>query len=163
MPSQTKASGATGIPDHLAGGRIPSVAEMQASPHLPRPNVEQYLPASLQGMNIPIDPVLAWAGAYYRDTDRALVRKVVKHAGPPREINGKLRQPISSSERLVAPPGMTLDQARQNGLDFFSPQYGWIRAGVKVEREHPDNLGTGGHPSDVEYVDIEAPDASEEV
>jgi hypothetical protein len=159
---RSKPSGATGIPDHLVGPAVQSVAESRSAASLPRPNVEQYLPSSIQGLDIPIDPLLQWAGAYYRDSDRALVRKVVKHAGPPREVNGRVMQPISSSERLVAPPGMTLNQARDNGLDFFSPQFGWIRAGLKIEREHPDNLGTGGTPTDVEWVDVEAPDASGE-
>ena len=154
MASNTKASTSSGVPSHLESTGLAGVAS--SAPPLPRPDVEQYAPdPMLQGVTLPIDPLLALAGAYWND-QRQLVRKVVKHAGPPREINGRLRQPIVSSERYVAPPGMTIEDARLRGLDFFSPQFGWVRAGVKFERENPQNLGTGGNPDNVEYVDAEA-------
>lgn len=43
--------------------------------------------------------------------------------------------PATYTDRPIAPPGMSLEHARDHGLDFWSPDVGWIREGIKVERE----------------------------
>ena len=152
MPSNTRASTASGVPDHL---QQPAISGVGAPPSPVQP-MDQRLPqqfgrSGLQGVVLPIDPVLQLAGAYWNDA-RQLVRSVIVEVGATVEVDGRKRVPVKRKERLVAPPGMTLDQARDNGLDFFSPQYGWIRAGVKREQEYPENLG--GVVMDVTYEEV---------
>lgn len=162
MASNTRASTASGVPAHLRATTVAGVES--ANPHFPASNLSQQ-PVSaggVSGINLPVDPLLALAGAYWNG-ERMLVRRVTVRVGEPRMVDGKFRQPVRSSERFVAPPGTTIEDARARGLDFFSPQYGWIRGGIKREQEYIDNLGTGGNPTDVEYVDVEAGNASEEV
>ncbi len=156
MPSNPRVSTASGLPAHLRAATVGGVADAPSFPPLPAP-VETQRPPAMGGMNgiaLPIDPLLALAGAYWND-QRQLVRKITIQVGEPVEIDGRKRQGVRTSERFVAPPGMTLDQARDLGLDFFSPQYGWIRGGVKREQEYVDNLGTGSAMAPSEFVDVD--------
>lgn len=164
MPNNTRVSTASGLPAHLRTATVGGVADAPSFPPLPSPVETQRPPAmgAIGGIVLPIDPLLAMAGAYWND-QRQLVRKIVQQVGDPIVVNGRRKQGVRTHERFVAPPGMTLDQSRDLGLDFFSPQYGWIRGGLKREQEYVDNLGTGSGSDATEYVDAEAPDASEEV
>ncbi len=146
----TKVSQADGIPDYLAA--TAPVARRTDQ----REATDQRPPS--YGVTLPLDPMLEAAGAYWNDR-RELVRKVRRHAGDGQSYVFDSTGAVTgvrfrTRERHVAPPGMTLEQARDLGLDFYSPQLGWIRAGVKVEREHPDNMGA---MSDDSSIEIEAP------
>jgi hypothetical protein len=160
MPSNTRVSTASGVPAHLRAATVQGVEG--GYPHLPPPVQSQH-PSGVQGVGLPVDPLLAQAGAYW-NAERQLVRRAAVAVGEPVEIDGRKRQRVQVSERFVAMPGASIDDARQRGLDFYSPAMGWIRAGVKREQEYAENLGTGGTPTDLEYVDVpDGADAASEV
>jgi len=46
------------------------------------------------------------------------------------EVDGKPR----TIRRLVS---MTREEAKKTGSDYYDHTYGWIRGGVKMEKEHP--------------------------
>lgn len=159
MPRNARASTASGLPDHLVAPALPGV-EGTGGP-LP-PQVRDQIPqpmAGISGSNLPLDPLLAMAGAYWNE-QRYLVRKDRRHNGPPRKrSDGSWVQPMVTRERHVAPPGMTLEDAREKGLDFFSPQLGWIRGGAKREAEYPENLGMVDADTSLELEEIAPPDS----
>lgn len=154
-------STASGQPDHLAASTVPGVIDGMGRPFPPLPE-SQRPPA--RGINLPLDPVLEAAGAYWNDK-RELVRAWRIHGGPAEEIKNaqgvvvKRVQKFWTRERYVAPPGMSIEDARARGLDFFSPVYGWIRGGVKREMDSSENLGSGPVVGDFEYEET-APDGS---
>lgn len=134
-----RVSTASGLPDYAVQAQ-----ESGAAP-LPPP-VRSQQAAPWIGVELPIDPVLALAGAYWND-ERYLVRDVVVKPSVVEEItrDGKRYRRVHAPEtrqRHVAPPGMSIEDARTHGLDFFSPSAGWIRGGVKREQEYPENLGS---------------------
>jgi len=154
-------STAGGPPEHQQVATVPGVISGVAphNPHMPAMPTDQR-PPHYGGVVLPIDPILEAAGAFWND-NRELVRNWRIHAGPPDEIknaNGvvvRRLQKYWTRQRHVAPPGMTIEQARTMGLDFYSPQRGWIRAGVKPETDLPENLGTGHLVGEIEVEEIE--------
>ena len=146
-------STASGAPDHLAAGGITGVG----AAYLPPPPADQR-PPHYAGVELPLDPMLAAAGAYW-NANRELVRAWRIDAGPAELVHNaagvviKRIQKKWTRERHVAPPGMTLEDARTRGLDFYSPQRGWIRAGVKPETDLPENLGMGHLVGEIEIIE----------
>lgn len=67
--------------------------------------------------------------------------KIVKVDGLPARIVDVPRPQVEGGDyrmtRYVAPPGMSLKVARENGLDFYHPKYGWLRGGYKFEVDRP--------------------------
>ncbi len=161
MPSNAKASTASGQPAYLENPTMPGV---ESTPRLPQADMQQYpLAPNLQGLNAALNPVLAMAGAYY-NARGYLVRNTIQIAGASRQLaDGREQWPVRNVERHGTEPGMSEGDARLRGLDWYSPQYGWVRGGVKLEREHPENMGTGNTLDGVEWVDAEADAASREV
>jgi hypothetical protein len=160
MPPKIQHSTATGQPDHaqptvpgVVSGIAPSYPPLPARPHDQRP-------PHYGGVTLPIDPILEAAGAFWND-NRELVRKWRIHAGAPDEIRNaagvvvRRIQRYWTRERHVAPPGMTLETAREMGLDFYSPQLGWIRSGIKRETDSIENLGTGHLVGEIDTEEIE--------
>lgn len=155
MASKIQHSTATGQPEYRSE-TVPGVVSgvLPPQPHTQRP--PHYQGAS----DLPIDPLLAAAGAYW-NANRELVRKWRIHAGPPDEVKNaagvviRIIQRYWTRERHVAPPGMVLEQAREMGLDFYSPSLGWIRSGVKRETDSPENLGTGHLVGEIDVEEIE--------
>jgi hypothetical protein len=62
-------------------------------------------------------------------------------------VNGRLMRLISREVQSAPgetktveearPVALSLGQAQRLGWDYFSPKLGWIRGGVKTERDHP--------------------------
>lgn len=152
MSRATQHSTASGTPDHLDMGGVQGVSSGPL-PYLPH----DQRPPSYQGVALPLDPLLAAAGAFWNER-RELVRRWRIHNGPSKTVGGRTVQEFLVRERHVAPPGMTLEDARAKGLDFYSPQWGWIRAGLKREHEDPQNLGNGAAMGEIETEDVTAPD-----
>jgi hypothetical protein len=154
-------STANGVPDHHYEPAVQGVISGVAphNPSMPPPPTGQR-PPHYGGVELPLDPILAAAGVFWNE-DRELVRTWRIHDGPPESVYNaagvvvKKIQRYRTHQRLVAPPGMPLEQARAMGLDFYSPQLGWIRAGVKRETDSPENLGTGHLVGTVETEEIE--------
>ena len=143
-------STASGTPDHLAAGGVQGVgASLPPLPHDQRP-------PHYAGVALPLDPMLEAAGAYWNER-RELVRAWRIHGGPAEEVRNaagvtiRRIQKYWTRERHVAPPGMTIEDARARGLDFYSPAYGWVRAGIKRETDSPENLGQGHMVGEIEY------------
>jgi hypothetical protein len=132
-------STASGQPDYVERAQATG-----AAPLPPPPSSQQAAPWI--GVELPIDPVLALAGAYWND-QRFLVRDVVVKPGHVEVVTGedgrryRRTHAPETRQRHVAPPGMSIEDARERGLDFFIPSAGWIRGGVKREQEYPENLG----------------------
>lgn len=71
---------------------------------------------------------------------------------PKAELKGKV---VAYDEELVPFPVVmplatdpdSIEEARRKavaaGADFYHPTWGWLRWGVKPERDHPENLGAG--------------------
>lgn len=71
---------------------------------------------------------------------------------PKAEPKGKV---VAYDEELVPFPVVmplatdpdSIEEARRKavaaGADFYHPTWGWLRWGVKPERDHPENLGAG--------------------
>jgi len=56
--------------------------------------------------------------------------------------NGVLMRSVRVNEDGVSrltrrPVALTLKDAQESGADFYSHEFGWIRGGLKMEREHP--------------------------
>ena len=158
-------STASGAPDHYAETTVPGVVSGVA-PHNPSmpPLPMSQRPPHYGGVTLPLDPLLEAAGAYWND-DRELVRDWRIHDGPSEPVYNaagvvvRRIQRYRTHQRHVAPPGMTIEQARVMGLDFYSPKLGWIRAGIKRETDAPENLGTGHLVGriDVEEIEVAPP------
>ncbi len=121
---------------------------------------EQFAAPTPSGQNIPLDPMLAAAGAFWSEQRELLVQRTRKPVGDPYMKNGKRVQKFAGVNERVAPPGMTIEQAREGGLHFYSPQLGWIWWGIKRAQEYPENMGT--QYSSLEVEEIEVPDADAE-
>ena len=39
--------------------------------------------------------------------------------------------------KVRRPVALSLEEARKQQADYYHPQYGWIRGGRKMEKEHP--------------------------
>lgn len=155
MP-KVQPSTASGVPDHLQSVGIQGVVSgVQNHPFPPVPSDQ--MPPQYAGVELPLDPMLAYAGAFWNE-QRELVRNWRIHAGPPDEIRNaagvviRRVQKYWTRQRHVAPPGMSIEDARARGLDFYSPQAGWIRAGVKREKDSPENLGMGHLVGEIDEV-----------
>lgn len=78
----------------------------------------------------------------YRNAAGVWVRVVYEHSGESHQIEreGQLLTIAARfpQERRVA---LTLKEAASHGWDWFQPGRGWIRRGVKRERDLPENLG----------------------
>lgn len=113
---------------------------------------EQFAVPTPIGLTIPIDPMLAAAGAYWSEQRELVVQRTRKPVGVPFMQNGRLVQKFVGVVERVAPPGMPIEQARESGLHFYSPQLGWIWWGIKRAAEYPENLGEQLHNVMVEEV-----------
>jgi hypothetical protein len=158
MPA-VKPSGASGVPDHLQAQGVVGIIPGVRPPMMPAQATDQ-MPPHYGGVELPLDPMLAAAGAYWNER-RELVRKWRIHNGPPEEVRNaagvvvRRVQQYWTRERHVAPPGMSIEDARVRGLDFYSPAYGWIRGGIKRETDDPANLGTGHLVGQIDIEEIE--------
>jgi hypothetical protein len=75
---------------------------------------------------------------------------------PKAELKGLL---VSYDEEEIAYPVVlplatdpdSIEEARRKaastGADFYHPKWGWLRWGIKPERDHPENLGSGSQPN----------------
>jgi len=92
---------------------------------------------------LPLDPgKLLESVGVVRNRRGDLVHYVPKREGI-KIKNGKRYWEVVDHERPVAPPGMSLDEAREKNLDVYTPRLGWVWGGYKRASEHPDNLGYG--------------------
>lgn len=107
------------------------------------PTREPEAPLGVSQMALSPDRLLEQNGVYRSPTNGQLVRDVWISTGRTRvNEQGKTVVILEQHQRSVAPPGMSIEEARERSLDFLDPFLGWIRYGRKREIEHPDNLGT---------------------
>lgn len=84
-----------------------------------------------------------------------LVRPVLVPSGTTREVDGKLKAVYFKSTRPVA---LDLKEAQANNLDWYdAARQTWVRGGLKAEKDHPDNLGSGPASHETVLVDLDEP------
>ena len=91
-----------------------------------------------------IDPAYLEKLGVYQDADGRYKRNRIRArnfeydpSDPKAELKGLL---IAYDEELRA-------KAVASGADFYHPKWGWLRWGVKPERDHAENLGAGSQPN----------------
>lgn len=80
-------------------------------------------------------------GNWYRmvPDPSAPVRRVVDQGEVYEEIDW-IRRPVAVAESWDA--ALQVAKASNGQMDALIPGVGWVRGGRKIEREHPDNVGT---------------------
>lgn len=118
---------------------------VSGSQELERPSIAQLHPEWRSARDL-LEAAPPTAGLK-RAPDGTLYRETRVHTGEKVFRDGQLFNVVATVRRPVA---LSIEEARRTGADYWSPSFGWIRAGRKREQEHPANMGDRARPREIE-------------
>jgi hypothetical protein len=120
-----------------------------------------------------IDPAYLEKLGVFQDTDGRYKRHRIRVRNPeydPSDPKAELKGMLIAydEEQLpypvvlpIATDPASIEEARgkaiASGADFYHPTWGWLRWGIKPEKDHPENLGAGAVRNPTRRVQVAAP------